>query len=158
MAELLQEGEPAPDFDLATDGDGRVRLSDLKGKRVVLYFYPKDNTPGCTVQAVDFTAMKAAFEKAGATIIGVSADSAASHDKFVAKQNLKIRLASDPERDVIQAYGAWGEKNMYGKKTMGLIRSTFLIDEDGVVRRIWRNVRAKGHAEKVLDAVKEMNG
>ncbi len=155
MAEPPQIGEPAPDFTLPTDDGGVVSLSQLKGKSVVLYFYPKDDTPGCTTEAVDFTAQADAFAAVGATVIGVSPDDAASHQRFKAKHDLTVTLASDPERRTIEAYGAWGEKKLYGKTSMGLIRSTFLISPDGVVTQAWRNIRVKGHVAKVLAAAQE---
>lgn len=152
----LAAGDKAPNFNLATDGDGKVKLADFKGKKLVLYFYPKDDTPGCTKQAIGFTDKLQDFEKAGAVILGVSKDSAAKHDKFKAKHDLKITLASDPEGGVIEAYGSWVEKNMYGRLYMGIDRSTFLIDEKGILREIWRKVRVKDHVEKVLEAVKAL--
>lgn len=149
----LAEGDTAPDFELPTDGGGSVRLSDLKGRKVVLYFYPADDTTGCTTEAIDFTAALAAFRRAGAVVIGVSPDSAGSHDKFKAKHKLGVTLAADVDRDVIERYGVWGEKMMYGRKLLGLIRSTFLIGPDGKILKIWRNVRVKGHVPAVLEAV-----
>lgn len=146
------EGDKAPDFELPTDGDGSVRLSALKGQKVVLYFYPADDTTGCTTEAVDFTAALPAFRKAGAVVIGVSPDSVGSHDRFKAKHQLGVMLAADPERKAIDAYGVWGEKMMYGRKFMGLIRSTFLIGPDGRIVKAWRNVRVKGHVSAVLEA------
>lgn len=148
------EGDKAPDFELPTDGDGSVRLSSLKGKKIVLYFYPADDTTGCTTEAVDFTAALPAFRKAGAVVIGVSPDSVGSHDRFKAKHQLGVMLAADPERKAIEAYGVWGEKMMYGRKFMGLIRSTFLIGPDGRIVKAWRNVRVKGHVPAVLEAAK----
>ncbi len=146
-------GDIAPDFDLAADGGGRARLADHKGKAVVLYFYPKDDTSGCTKEAQGFSEKAADFAKAGATVIGVSKDSVASHDKFKAKYGLNLILASDPEGDVIARYGAWVEKSMYGRKYMGIDRSTFLIGPDGVVRQAWRSVKVPGHVDTVLKAV-----
>jgi peroxiredoxin Q/BCP len=150
----LAEGDKAPDFELPTDAGGTIRLSDLKGRKVVLYFYPADDTTGCTTEAVDFTAALPEFERAGATVVGVSPDSAASHDRFKAKHKLGVTLAADADRKVIDLYGVWGEKMMYGRKSMGLIRSTFLIGADGKVLKIWRNVRVKGHVPAVLEAAK----
>lgn len=150
----LSEGDKAPDFDLPTDGGGTVRLSDLRGKKVVLYFYPADDTTGCTTEAIDFTGALPAFKSAGAVVVGVSPDSAGSHDKFKAKHKLGVTLAADVDRNVIERYGVWGEKTMYGRKLMGLIRSTFLIGEDGRILKVWRNVRVKGHVPAVLEAVK----
>ncbi len=148
------EGDKGPDFELPTDGGGAIRLSDFKGSKVVLYFYPADDTTGCTTEAVDFTAALPDFKRAGVTVIGISPDSAASHDRFKAKHKLGVTLASDPERKVIERYGVWGEKMMYGRKSMGLIRSTFLIGADGKILKIWRNVRVKGHVPTVLEAAR----
>jgi peroxiredoxin Q/BCP len=162
MADALQPGVPnldslAPEFDLATDGGGRIRLSDLKGRNVVFYFYPKDDTTGCTKEAIDFTAAAKDFADADAVIVGASKDSAASHDKFKRKYQLGITLAADPEGDVVQRYGSWVEKSMYGRTYMGIERSTFLIDRHGVIRRIWRKVKTPGHAAEVLKALQELN-
>lgn len=146
------EGEKAPDFELPTDGGGSVKLSSFRGKKVVLYFYPADDTTGCTTEAIDFTAALPDFKKAGAVVIGVSPDTVGSHDKFKAKHKLGVVLASDRDRKTIDAYGVWGEKMMYGRKHMGLIRSTFLIGPDGRITKLWRNVRVKGHVPAVLEA------
>ena len=156
MAKDLVEGEPAPDFELATDGGGRAHLKALKGKPVVVYFYPKDDTSGCTAEAIAFNGLRAKFAAAGATVVGVSPDSAAAHDKFKAKHDLKIALAADPERSAIEAYGVWKEKSMYGRKYFGVERSTFLIGRDGRIARIWRKVKVPGHADEVLAAVKAL--
>ncbi len=153
----LAEGAKAPDFDLPTDGNGRVNLKDLRGSPVVLYFYPKDDTPGCTREALDFNAAGRALRRAGATVIGVSKDTPAKHDKFKAKHQLGFTLASDEEGDVIAAYGSWVEKSLYGRKYMGIDRSTFLIDSKGKIRRIWRKVKVAGHVEDVLAAVKDVD-
>jgi len=150
----LAEGDKAPDFDLPTDTGSTVNLSHFKGKKVVLYFYPKDDTPGCTTEAIDFTAALPGFAEASTVVIGVSPDTAASHEKFRTKHDLGIILASDPDRHVIERYGAWGEKMMYGRASLGVIRSTFLIGPDGTIARIWRNVRVKGHVEAVLEAAR----
>lgn len=150
----IGEGDKAPDFTLPTDGGGTIRLSDLKGRKVVLYFYPADDTKGCTTEAIDFTAALSEFESAGAVVVGVSPNSAGSHDKFKAKHELGVTLAADVDRKVIERYGVWGEKMMYGRKSMGLIRSTFLIGSDGKILKIWRNVRVKGHVPAVLETVK----
>jgi len=147
-------GDVAPDFTLPGDGGQTISLADLKGKKVVLYFYPKDDTPGCTKEAIAFTGMKDEFEAAGAVIIGVSKDTVAKHDKFKAKHDLTIDRAGDEAGDMIEAYGVWVEKNMYGKKYMGIERATYLIDADGKIAEIWRKVKVPGHAEKVLEAVK----
>ena len=152
MAKELGEGDPAPDFVLPTDGGGKASLSDLRGKPVVLYFYPKDDTSGCTAEAVAFTALKTAFDAVGAVVIGVSPDSAASHDRFKTKHQLKVALAADPERSAIEAYGVWKEKSMYGRKYFGVERSTFLIGRDGRIARVWRKVKVPKHAEEVLKA------
>jgi len=148
----LNVGGKAPDFALATDGGGAVRLADLKGKAVALYFYPKDGTSGCTAEAIAFSGLKAKFAAANAVVIGVSPDSAAAHDKFKKKHGLGVALASDPERSAIEAYGVWKEKSMYGRKYFGVERSTFLIGRDGRIARIWRKVKVPGHAEEVLAA------
>lgn len=150
----LAIGDKAPDFTLATDGGGKIKLSDLKGKPVVLYFYPKDDTPGCTKEACGFNDSLPDFSKLKAEIVGVSKDSEASHDKFKKKYGLKFKLGADPELKTIQAYGAWGEKSLYGRKYMGIDRSTFLIDAKGVIRGIWRKVKVPGHVEDVLAAAK----
>lgn len=156
MSAALQPGSPAPDFDLATDGGGRVRLADLKGRKVVLYFYPKDDTSGCTREAIDFTGAANEMKKAGAVVIGVSKDSVASHDRFKAKHQLGVTLAADPDGEVVQKYGAWVQKSMYGRSYMGIDRSTFLIGPDGQVRRVWRKVKVPGHVSEVLNALREM--
>ena len=150
----VTEGAPAPDFTLET-ADGPVSLGDFKGKTLVLYFYPKDDTGGCTKEAQGFTEQVAAFATVGATVIGVSKDSIASHRKFTAKYGLGVPLGSDPEGQAIEAYGSWVEKSLYGRKYMGIDRSTFLI-QDGVLRKIWRKVRVPGHVDAVLDAAKAL--
>ena len=151
---LLNEGDPAPDFTLPRDGAGRVSLSDYAGRSVVLYFYPRDDTPGCTTEALDFTATADDFAALGATVLGVSKDPVAKHDKFVAKSGLGIALLSDEHDDVCERYGAWGEKQMYGKSYFGIERATFLIGPDGKIAKIWRKVKVPGHVSAVLDAVK----
>ena len=150
---MLQPGDKAPDFDLPTD-TGRVSLSGLKGKNIVLYFYPKDDTAGCTSEALQFSSEVEEFQKLGAVIVGVSKDSVASHAKFRAKHDLTIELAADPLGDVVEAYGAWVEKSMYGCKYMGVDRSTFLIDREGVIREVWRKVKVPGHIKAVMNAAK----
>ena len=155
MSASLQPGSPAPKFDLPTDGGGHVRLADLKGQRVILYFYPKDDTTGCTREAIDFTAAAKAFKKKGAVVIGVSKDSVKAHDKFKAKHQLEVTLASDEDGKVVEQYGAWVQKSMYGRTYMGIDRSTFLIDGSGVIRRIWRKVRVPGHVDEVAAALDE---
>jgi peroxiredoxin Q/BCP len=152
----LSIGDKAPAFNMVANDGKKVKLTDFKGKKLVLYFYPKDDTPGCTKQAIGFTEEKAAFAKAGAEILGVSMDPTAKHEKFIAKHDLSISLASDPDHEVIEKYGAWVEKNMYGRKYMGIERSTFLIDEKGKIAGIWRKVRVPGHIDKVLEAVKAL--
>ncbi|PLX39248.1 MAG: thioredoxin-dependent thiol peroxidase [Hyphomicrobiales bacterium] len=152
----LSEGAAAPDFTLPTDGDGSVTLSELRGNPVVVYFYPKDDTSGCTTEAIDFSALMPAFAEAGATIIGISPDSPKKHDKFKAKHDLKVLLGADEDKSIIEAYGVWVEKSMYGRKYMGVERSTFLVGADGTVAKVWRKVKVKGHAEAVLEAVKTL--
>ena len=149
----LETGDKAPAFTL-TDQDGaKVSLSSFKGRKVIVYFYPKDDTPGCTKEACQFNENLAAFSQAGVDIIGISPDKAEAHVKFRTKYGLTFSLLSDPEKKVMESYGAFGEKTMYGKKTLGVIRSTFLIDEKGKIERAWYNVRADGHASKVLEAL-----
>lgn len=152
----LSPGDKAPNFKLATDGAGTVSLAELKGRSFVLYFYPKDDTSGCTKEAIGFSDDRKKFEKLGVSIIGVSKDSAASHDKFKAKHKLKIMLGSDPETKTAEAYGVWVEKSMYGRKYMGMDRATFLVDSKGVIREIWRKVKVPGHVEAVLEAAKSL--
>ena len=149
-------GAKAPDFELPRDGGGTVRLSDFRGKTVVLYFYPQDDTETCTQEAIEFSRMRPEFEREGATIIGVSPDSVGKHDKFKAKHKLTVELGADQERKAIEAYGVWAEKTMFGRKYMGVVRSTFLIAPDGTIARIWRNVRLRGHIEEVLAAVRAL--
>ena len=141
---------------MPTDGDGKTALKDYKGKALVLYFYPKDDTSGCTKQAIGFSEHKKAFEKAGAAILGVSRDPVQKHDKFRDKHALSITLGSDEAGDVTQAYGVWVEKSMYGRKYMGIERSTFLIDGKGKIARVWRKVKVPGHVEEVLEAAKAL--
>lgn len=148
----IDVGAQAPAFDLETD-TGRVSLAALSGKTVVLYFYPKDDTPGCTNEAKDFSALADDFAEAGAVVIGASKDSVKAHAKFRAKYGLTVELGADPEGAVIEAYGSWVEKSMYGKIYMGIDRSTFVIDRAGVIRAVWRKVKVPGHAEAVLKAV-----
>ena len=156
MTDTPQIDSKAPDFTLPRDGGGDVSLSDLSGKKVVLYFYPKDDTSGCTKQAIGFSEHLADFDAAGAVILGVSKDSIKKHDKFRDKHDLKVILLSDEESDVCERYGVWKEKSMYGKTYMGIERSTFLIDADGVLRQEWRKVKVPGHVEGVLEAVKAL--
>lgn len=149
------EGDKAPDFDLPTD-TGRVSLAALKGRTVVLFFYPKDDTPGCTTESIGFSQAKADFEAAGAAVVGVSKDTAVKHGKFRAKHDLTVELGSDADSDVIERYGAWVQKKLYGREYMGIDRSTFLIDGEGVVRRVWRKVKVPGHVEQVLEAARAL--
>ncbi|MGF1501602.1 MAG: thioredoxin-dependent thiol peroxidase [Paracoccaceae bacterium] len=151
---LPEIGQPAPDFDLPANGGESVKLSDYAGKIVVLYFYPKADTSGCTKQAVAFTDHAEAFAAAGAVVLGVSKDPVRKLDKFVEKHSLGVRLLSDEESDLCERYGVWAEKSMYGKTYMGIERSTFLIGPDGTLRQEWRKVKVPGHVEKVLEAVK----
>jgi thioredoxin-dependent peroxiredoxin len=154
MSEAIAAGSKAPDFFLPTDGTGDAKLSSFLGKKVVVYFYPKDDTSGCTAEAIAFNGLKKDFEAANTTIIGISADSAASHAKFKKKHSLAFTLASDETKETLNAYGVWVEKSMYGKKYMGIERSTFLINEKGIVSKVWSKVKVPGHAEEVLAAAK----
>ncbi len=156
MAKILEEGVKAPAFLLPTDGGGEAALKDFAGKKLVLYFYPKDDTESCTKEAIGFSEEVKAFQRAGAVIVGVSKDSVAKHDKFKDKHGLKVILGSDETGKTIEAYGVWGEKSLYGRKFMGIERSTFLIDGKGVIRKIWRKVRVPGHVAAVLEAVKAL--
>ena len=148
----LKEGDPAPEFDLPADGGGRVRSQDLKGRPYVIYFYPKDDTSGCTKEAFGFSCVYDQFAAAGVEVIGVSKDSVASHDKFKSKHQLTFPLGSDEEGQVVEAFGSWVEKSMYGRKYMGIERATFLVDSKGVIRNVWRKVKVDGHTEDVLEA------
>lgn len=152
----LKIGDTAPDFTLPRNGSGDINLASLQGKAVVLYFYPKDDTSGCTAQAIDFSAMGADFQAANAVVIGISPDSVKSHDKFAAKHALTVMLASDEERNVLETYGVWKEKSMYGKKYMGVERTTYLVAPDGKIAKIWNKVKVPGHAQAVLDAIKAL--
>lgn len=152
----LKPGDKAPAFSLPGDGGSKLSLSQFKGKPVVLYFYPKDDTTGCTKEALDFTAAKAKFDKLGAVVIGCSRDSVAAHDKFKTKHKLSVQLASDEEGKVTEAYGVWVEKSMYGRKYMGIERATFLIDGAGKIRQIWHKVKVPGHIAEVLAAVQAL--
>ncbi|GAA4247082.1 thioredoxin-dependent thiol peroxidase [Azospirillum brasilense] len=156
QAPAIEAGTPAPDFTMPTDGGGSVTLSALRGKPVILYFYPKDDTSGCTSEACGFRDQLPDFSGLDAVIIGVSKDSVASHDKFKAKYELPFTLASDKETGVAEAYGVWVEKSMYGRKYMGLERATFLIDKDGIVRNVWRKVKVTGHVAAVLKALQAL--
>ena len=152
----LAEGDKAPDFNMTTDAGGSVSLADLKGRPVVLYFYPKDDTPGCTTEACGFRDLEADFSSVDATVIGVSRDSVKRHDKFKAKYDLNFALGSDEDGVVTEAYGVWVEKMNYGRTYMGIERSTFLIDGTGAIAKIWRKVRVKGHVDAVLEATKAL--
>ncbi|HYD26145.1 peroxiredoxin [Brevundimonas sp.] len=152
----ITEGQPAPAFDMATSDGGRVSSADLSGRPYVLYFYPKADTPGCTTEGQDFSALADDFAAAGATVIGVSRDPVRKLDRFRAKYDLKVVLASDEPGEVTEAFGVWGEKSMYGRVYMGVERATFLVDAAGVVRRAWRKVKVKGHAAEVLEAVRSL--
>jgi peroxiredoxin len=156
MPSDLSVGNAAPDFDLAADGGARVRLADFKGRTLVLYFYPKDDTSGCTTEAKAFAAAASDFKGAGAAIVGVSKDSVKSHDKFKAKYELNFALGSDADGVVMERYGVWVEKSMYGRKYMGTERTTLLVDGNGRIVRIWRKVKVPGHAKEVLEAVRSV--
>ena len=153
----LTVGDKAPAFNLPTDGGGTLALEGLKGKTVVLYFYPKDDTPGCTTEAQGFRDAIKDFEKAGAVIVGASKDSVARHDKFKAKYDLPFHLVSDEDGTLCEAYGVWVEKNMYGRTHIGIERSTFVIDTHGIIRYVWRGVKVADHAQDVLQAVKAID-
>tara|TARA_A100001015_G_C14842382_1_gene653006 strand:- start:528 stop:995 length:468 start_codon:yes stop_codon:yes gene_type:complete len=150
MSEIIKENKQAPSFNLPRDGGGKINSEDLKGKNIVLYFYPKDDTPGCTTEGKDFTAHYDEFQKLNTEIIGVSKDSVKSHDKFVCKYDFKFPLISDEELELCNKYGVWLEKAMYGKKYMGIERSTFLIDDKGIIKKIWRKVKVTDHVKEVL--------
>jgi peroxiredoxin Q/BCP len=156
MAEL-DAGALAPDFELPRDGGGTVSLEELRGQVVVLYAYPKDDTSGCTAQAVDFTNLKPQFDEAGIRVIGLSPDSVKKHDKFKAKHGLAVDLVADEEKALLQALGVWKEKSMYGRKYMGVERSTFLIGKDGRIARVWRKVSVPGHADAVLEEARALS-
>jgi peroxiredoxin Q/BCP len=156
MATKLDVGAKAPDFKLPSDGGGSVALSDFKGRKLVLYFYPRADTPGCTREAIDFSRLAGNFAKADTAILGVSADPVKAQDAFKSKHKLKIPLASDETHRMLTAYGAWGKKSMYGRTFMGVRRTTFLIGADGRVARIWTNVKVDGHAAEVLAAAKAL--
>ncbi len=156
MTGTLTAGDRAPDFHLARDGGGTVALKDFKGKKLVLYFYPKADTSGCTTEAKDFTRLHKDFIKAGVAVVGVSADPVRKQEAFKAKHGLETPLASDESRDMLTAYGVWGEKSMYGRKYMGVLRTTVLIGPDGRIARIWPKVKITGHADEVLAAAKAL--
>ena len=153
---MIEEGKKAPAFSLKDQAGKTVKLSDFSGKNVVLYFYPKDNTPGCTTEACDFRDQHGKLEKAGAVVLGVSPDAEKTHLKFAGKFGLPFTLLADTEHAVAEKYGAWGEKSLYGRKYLGIIRSTFLIGGDGKVAKVWPKVKVAGHVEEVLEAVKSL--
>ncbi|QDS89701.1 Putative peroxiredoxin bcp [Rosistilla ulvae] len=156
MTDWIEAGQKAPAFYLASDEGDKVRLSSLKGSPVVLYFYPKDDTPGCTKEACAFRDRSEEIKALGATVLGVSPDDTASHAKFRSKYELNFPLLADPDHKVAEAYGAWREKNMYGKKSMGIQRSTFVIDAEGKVAKVWKRVKVDGHDQHVIDAIKAL--
>jgi peroxiredoxin Q/BCP len=156
MGRELAAGAKAPPFTLPRDGGTTVSLKDFKGRNLVLYFYPKAGTPGCTKEAIEFSSLRAAFARTGTNILGVSADPVAAQDKFKSKHKLRIALASDETRKMLEAYGAWGEKSMYGRKFMGVLRKTFLIDGQGRIARVWPKVSVPGHADEVLEAARSL--
>jgi peroxiredoxin Q/BCP len=153
---MVEEGDRVPDVKLVAMDGREIGPLDFKGNKLVLYFYPKDDTSGCTREAQDFSALAEEFEKAGTWILGVSKDDPKSHEKFSGKYDLKVPLATDPDGSVCEAFGTWTEKSMYGRKYMGIERATFLIDRDSVVKRVWRKVKVPGHAEQVLKAAREL--
>ena len=153
---MLEAGKKAPAFNAVTDGDGKIALKDLKGRNVVLYFYPKDMTPGCTAEAEGFRDVIKDFEKANTIVIGVSKDSVKRHDNFKAKHDLPFTLISDEDGKICEAYGVWQIKKNYGREYMGIVRSTFLIDEKGKIAKIWSNLRVRGHVDKVLEAAQSL--
>lgn len=157
MSLKLEIGVQAPPFDLPSDGNGRVNSAKLAGQKYVLFFYPKDDTSGCTQEAIDFNALRKEFEAAGTTVLGVSPDSGKSHDKFKAKHGLELGLISDEEKSMLQAYGVWVEKSMYGRKYMGVERTTVLVGADGKIVRIWNKVKVPGHAGEVLEAARALH-
>lgn len=153
---MPEVSDTAPDFTLHRDGGDSVTLADLRGSGVVLFFYPRDDTPGCTKESMGFSELAQGFEDAGVKVFGISKDSVASHEKFVAKYGLQVPLLSDGDGSVCEAYGVWQEKNSYGKTYMGIVRSTFLIDADGKIARAWRNVKVPGHVKDVFEAAKRL--
>jgi len=156
MSDWLEEGDKAPAFTLMADDGSKVKLADLKGSPVVLYFYPRDDTPGCTREACAFRDRSDELKKLGAKVFGVSPDDVASHVKFKGKYQLNFPLLADPDHKVAEKFGAWREKNMYGKKSMGIVRSTFLIGPDGVIKKVWRSVKVDGHDAAVIEALKAL--
>jgi peroxiredoxin Q/BCP len=158
MPAELAVGSKAPAFKLPRDGGGNVSLADFKGRKLVIYFYPKADTPGCTREAIDFSKLRADFQKANADVLGVSADPVTAQDKFRTKHDLKVPLASDETHKMLEAYGVWGKKSLYGRTFMGIMRATFLIAPDGRIARIWPKVKVDGHAAEVLEAAKALQG
>jgi thioredoxin-dependent peroxiredoxin len=156
MATELAVGAKAPDFNLKRDGGGTISLRDFKGRNVVIYFYPRADTPGCTREAIDFSALKREFEKANTVVVGVSADPVAAQDAFKKKHDLTVSLLSDETHEMLNGYGAWGKKSMYGKTFMGILRTTVLIGPDGRIAQVWRNVKVDGHAAQVLKAAQAL--
>jgi peroxiredoxin Q/BCP len=156
MTAKLAQGDKAPNFKLPRDGGGAVSLADFKGRKLVLYFYPKADTSGCTAEAKDFSRLAPAFARSGTAVVGVSADPVAKQDRFKAKHDLRIALASDESHDMLNAYGVWGKKSMYGRSYMGILRNTYLIGPDGRIDRVWEKVKVPGHAEEVLAAAKAL--
>jgi peroxiredoxin Q/BCP len=156
MLPELVPGARAPDFTLPRDGGGTVSLADFKGKKLVIYFYPKADTSGCTKEAIAFSALKPSFAKAGTTVLGVSADPVEAQDKFKKKHGLTVALGSDEAKKMLEAYGVWGKKSMYGRSYMGILRTTFLVGPDGRIAQVWPNVKVNGHAEAVLAAAKAL--
>jgi peroxiredoxin Q/BCP len=152
----LTEGQKAPAFRLPRDGGGVATLSDYAGRKLVLFFYPRADTPGCTREAIDFTRLAGAFTAAGTAVVGISADPLKAQEKFRDKHSLKVPLISDEKHEMLEAYGAWGEKSMYGKSFLGILRTTVLVGSDGKVARVWRNVRVDGHADQVLEAARSL--
>jgi peroxiredoxin Q/BCP len=156
MAQQPAAGSPAPGFTLPRDGGSNISLADFRGRKLVLYFYPRADTPGCTKEAIAFSALAKDFAEADTAIVGVSADAVTAQDAFKRKYDLSIALASDEQHQMLEAYGVWGEKSMYGKTFMGVSRATFLIDREGRIARAWPNVKVEGHAEEVLEAAKDL--
>ncbi|ARQ03185.1 thioredoxin-dependent thiol peroxidase [Pseudorhodoplanes sinuspersici] len=156
MTKALVDGGKAPAFNLSGSDGGKISLADFKGRKLVLYFYPKADTPGCTQEAIDFSQLRAAFEKAGTSVLGVSADPVRALDRFQAKHDLNVALGSDESHAMLEAYGVWGQKSMFGKKYMGVNRTTFLIGPDGRIAKIWPKVKVSGHAKEVLEAAKAL--
>jgi peroxiredoxin Q/BCP len=156
MAQQPAAGSPAPGFTLPRDGGSNISLADFRGRKLVLYFYPKADTPGCTKEAIAFSTLAKDFAEADTAIVGVSADAVKAQDAFKRKYDLSIALASDEQHQMLEAYGVWGEKSMYGKTFMGVSRATFLIDREGRIARAWPSVKVEGHAEEVLEAAKEL--